>query len=113
MIKPQETLACLTETEPNSRNWSKAAEKLGSTHEEILRAYSIMPAEEAMSNLQSSQSGLRQEEVEARTKIVGENILSVKKPMTWWMILLSVLPNPFNFLLVVIAIISVAAPPPQ
>jgi Mg2+-importing ATPase len=113
VIKPQETLACLTEIEATACDWSKAIEKLGSTHEEILRAYSIMPAEEAMSNLQSSQLGLSNEEVEARTKIVGENILSVKKPMTWWMILLSVLPNPFNILLVLIAVISVAAPPPQ
>ncbi|KAF8849484.1 magnesium-translocating P-type ATPase [Acephala macrosclerotiorum] len=72
-----------------------------------------MPIDTAITHLQSNEDGLSKEEVEARTKCVGPNILSTKKPPAWWQILLSVLPNPFNILLVIIAIISVAAPPPQ
>jgi magnesium-transporting ATPase (P-type) len=52
-------------------------------------------------------------EVEARKKLVGLNVLSVRKPPQWWKILLQSLPNPFNILLVALAIIAVAIPTPS
>lgn len=72
-----------------------------------------MPPDIAMNHLQASQDGLTQEEAAARLKVTGPNILSTKKPPTWWQLALSVLPNPFNILLALLAIISVATPPPQ
>lgn len=42
----------------------------------------------------------------------GANLLSVKKPPNWWQLLLTIIPNPFNILLTLLAIISVATPPP-
>ncbi|CZR54868.1 related to PMR1-Ca++-transporting P-type ATPase located in Golgi [Phialocephala subalpina] len=100
-------------TNGTSLIWDKAAERLGSSHEEILQGYSAMPVDLAVAHLQSDEYGLSKEEVDARTNLVGPNILSTKKPLAWWQILLSILPNPFNVLLVVIAVISIAAPPPQ
>lgn len=109
---PRFALALLTDAGP-SLSWDKASKFLGNSHEEILQAYSAMPIDIAITHLQSNEDGLSKEEVEVRTKLVGPNILSTKKPLAWWQILLSILPNPFNILLVIIAIISVAAPPPQ
>jgi Mg2+-importing ATPase len=67
----------------------------------------------AIEHLQASQNGLTSQEAAARLKVTGPNILSTKKPPTWWQLLLLVLPNPFNILLGLLAIISVATPPPQ
>ena len=72
-----------------------------------------MSPEIAIDFLQGSQDGLTQKEAAARLKVTGPNILSIKKSPTWWQLALSVLPNPFNVLLALLAIISVATPPPQ
>lgn len=66
-----------------------------------------------MSHLCSGLHGLTMQEAAARLKTTGPNILSTKKPPTWWQLLFRVLPNPFNVLLAMIAIISVATPPPN
>jgi Mg2+-importing ATPase len=47
-----------------------------------------------------------------RLKTAGHNILSTKKPLSWWHLLLIVIPNPFNILLGMLAVISVATPSP-
>ncbi|KAK5011705.1 hypothetical protein LTR39_004466, partial [Cryomyces antarcticus] len=67
----------------------------------------------ALAQLQTSMSGLTPEEVLVRLKIRGPNLLSTVKPPKWWQLLLSILPNPFNILLVLLAIISVATPSPS
>ena len=72
-----------------------------------------MSSDAAIDHLQASQDGLTPEEAAARLKVAGPNILSTKKPPTWWQLALSVLPNPFNILLALLAIISVATPSPQ
>jgi Mg2+-importing ATPase len=66
-----------------------------------------------MGLFQTSFDGLTVIEAAARLAAKGMNILSSKQPPTWWQLLLSILPNPFNILLAVLAIISVAVPPPQ
>ena len=67
----------------------------------------------AIDHLQANHDGLTEEEAAARLKLTGPNILSTKKSPTWWQLALSVLPNPFNILLALLAIIAVATPPPQ
>jgi len=71
-----------------------------------------MVPEAAMAHLHATTDGLTQEEVSLRLQIKGRNLLSTKKPPTWWQLLLSVIPNPFNILLALLAIISVCTPPP-
>jgi P-type Mg2+ transporter len=67
----------------------------------------------AMSHLLATIDGLTQDEAATRLRIKGANLLSTKKPPTWWQLLLSVIPNPFNVLLGLLAVISAATPPPQ
>jgi Mg2+-importing ATPase len=72
-----------------------------------------MAPETAMGYLQATPNGLSQDEAATRLRLKGANLLSVKKPPTWWQLLLSVIPNPFNVLLGLLAVISAATPPPQ
>jgi P-type Mg2+ transporter len=81
--------------------------------ESALMAIASMTLETALSHLQSSCQGLSQEEAAIRLKLTEENLLSTHKPPTWWQLLLRVLPNSFNILLILLAIISVATPSPQ
>jgi Mg2+-importing ATPase len=67
----------------------------------------------AMLHLDTSDIGLTSNEAAVRLSIKGANLLSTKKPPKWWQLLLTILPNPFNILLGVIAIISVCTPPPS
>jgi Mg2+-importing ATPase len=66
-----------------------------------------------MLQLDTSDIGLTSNEAAVRLSIKGANLLSTKKPPKWWQLLLTILPNPFNILLGVIAIISVCTPPPS
>jgi P-type Mg2+ transporter len=66
----------------------------------------------ALGYLQSTHDGLTKEEASSRLAEKGPNLLSVKKPPNWWQLLLTIIPNPFNILLTLLAIISVATPPP-
>jgi P-type Mg2+ transporter len=72
-----------------------------------------MPVQVVMEQLRTSHAGLIQEEAAERLTSKGANLLSTKKPPTWWQLLLAILPNPFNILLGLLAIISVATPHPQ
>jgi Mg2+-importing ATPase len=81
--------------------------------EDILMAMSSMTPEAALGYLQSDYGGLSEEEIAKRLSLAGHNVLSTNKPPTWWQLLLRVLPNAFNFLLILLATISVATPSPQ
>ncbi len=81
--------------------------------ESVLVAIASLPSAEAINYLQGDYQGLTQDEALRRLKITGQNLISTNKPPTWWQLLLSVLPNSFNFLLSLLAIISVATPTPQ
>lgn len=96
-----------------TNSWYKAPAAHARSSEAVLQAFASMPPDIAMNHLETSQDGLTQEEAAARLKVTGPNILSSKRPPTWWQLALSVLPNPFNILLALLAIISIATPPPQ
>lgn len=78
----------------------------------VLQQYAAMVPEAAIAHLQTDQDGLVEEEAVRRLRMKGKNILSTKKPPKWWQLLLSVIPNPFNVLLALLAIISASTPPP-
>ena len=105
--------AVLTNVGSGAHIWHEAPAADGSSCEAILQTYASMSLDTAIDHLQSSLGGLTQEDAAARLKVAGPNILSTKKPLTWWQLALSILPNPFNILLGLLAIISVATPPPQ
>ena len=81
--------------------------------ESMLMAIASMTPAAATAYLQSDHEGLKQGEVAVRLTIGGHNLLSTNKPPTWWQLLLGVLPNAFNVLLTLLAVISVATPSPQ
>lgn len=67
-----------------------------------------LPIIECFEQFNSSLSGL--DSTQARDLLAehGSNVLSVSKPRRWWTILLECFPNPFNVLLTVLAIVSIA-----
>jgi Mg2+-importing ATPase len=83
------------------------------TPEDILRWVASMDTDLAFAQLLSSNDGISDAEATARRGIHGENVVSSSKPQSWFMLLLSVLPNPFNILLVFLAILNVALPDPS
>lgn len=72
-----------------------------------------MSQDTALAYMESRRTGLTEGEAATRLDAVGANILSSTKPLAWWRLLLSVIPNPFNVLLILLAVLSVAAPPPN
>jgi Mg2+-importing ATPase len=78
-----------------------------------IRILASFQADRVLAYFESRREGLTMAEVEARMKLVGLNVLSVRKPLQWWRILLHSLPDPFNILLVALAIIAVVTPAPS
>lgn len=85
----------------------------GASVDGILRAFAFMPVELVLDHLQTGQNGISEAESASRRHVKGPNALSSQKPPSWFTLLLSVIPNPFNLLLIFLAIINVAMPPPN
>ena len=81
--------------------------------EDILRWIASMDTDMALAQVLSSNDGISDDEAKVRLELHGENIVSSSKPQSWFMLLLSVIPNPFNILLVFLAILNVAIPNPS
>ncbi|KAL1998886.1 hypothetical protein VTN02DRAFT_5423 [Thermoascus thermophilus] len=81
--------------------------------ESSLRLLASLPSDAALARLNSDISGLTTSEAASRLAVTGPNVLSSKKPTRWWQLIFIVLPNPFNILLAILAIISAATPPPE
>ena len=67
----------------------------------------------SLTHLQTTIYGLTKTQATHRLRLKGRNVLTNEKPLAWWQLLLQVIPNPFNILLTIIAIISVANPSPE
>ncbi|EQL03977.1 magnesium-translocating P-type ATPase family protein [Ophiocordyceps sinensis CO18] len=78
--------------------------------EAVLAAYAVQPSELVMQLLQSHLHGLTDDEAAARRAIKGANILPTQRPPSWILTLLAAIPNPFNVLLIFLAIINAAVP---
>jgi Mg2+-importing ATPase len=81
--------------------------------EASLKKFASIQPQAVLNHFQSSTFGLTDEEASRRLKIVGPNILTSKKPPTKLKLLVLSLHNPFNYLLLIIAIVSVSVPAPQ
>ncbi|KIL60027.1 hypothetical protein M378DRAFT_955856 [Amanita muscaria Koide BX008] len=64
--------------------------------------------ENALQILGSTNEGLTTTDAQRLLHQIGYNELSNVKPPTWWWLLLSAIPNPFNILLVVLAVAAIA-----
>ena len=67
-----------------------------------------LPIFECLKQFNSSPSGLTDTQARDLLAEHGPNVLSAAKPRRWWSILLECLPNPFNILLTILAIVSIA-----
>ncbi|EEU35989.1 uncharacterized protein NECHADRAFT_49652 [Fusarium vanettenii 77-13-4] len=72
-----------------------------------------MPVELVFDLLASGEHGISDTEALARRRIHGRNAVSSQRPPSGFMLFLSIIPNPFNILLVFLAIINAAMPPPN
>jgi Mg2+-importing ATPase len=72
-----------------------------------------MPVELVFDHLASGEHGISDTEALARRRIHGRNAVSSQRPPSCFMLFLSIIPNPFNILLVFLAIINAAMPPPN
>lgn len=92
--------------------WQVSPETTHTDREEgVLRAFASMPINSVFDHLASGEHGISDMEATARRRIHGQNVVSSRKPVSWFMLLLSVIPNPFNLLLVFLAIINAVVPP--
>src|SRR5579871_1837844 len=93
-------------------DWTEFLHTNTATREALLRVEAADPMK-TMSLFNTSTTGLELQDVHDRHKLAGKNILTSKKPQAWWQLLLVVIPNPFNILLGLIAIISISTPNPS
>ncbi|KAH0545433.1 hypothetical protein FGG08_000434 [Glutinoglossum americanum] len=97
----------------HSEGWQREPYSPDGSPTSIITAFSGMGNAAALSHFQTTTRGLTSSQAARRLKLNGRNALSCKKPMAWWQLLLQVIPNPFNILLALIAVISVANPTPN
>lgn len=97
-----------------NHEWHDYAYHIPTTPERYLRILSSFPADRVLAYFKTSLHGLDACEISRRQGLVGQkNVLSVRKPHAWWKVLLWSVPNPFNILLVLLAVIAVATPSPS
>jgi Mg2+-importing ATPase len=75
-------------------------------HLAYFRAFSRMPATTVLEKLQSAPSGLTEPEAEERLSRYGLNEITRKKRHPWFIRLLKTFNSPFNYLLMVLGILS-------
>ncbi|KJZ75190.1 hypothetical protein HIM_05384 [Hirsutella minnesotensis 3608] len=80
------------------------------TPESVLTSFALMPPEYVLEHLQTQVDGLTDAEAQARKVIKGANVLPTQRPPSWILTLLAAIPNPFNVLLVFLAIINASVP---
>lgn len=98
----------------NGPAWAAPPEHaLDNSSESVLRAFASLPVDHVLDHLQVEHQGLAGEEAKARLRVKGPNTLRSQKPPSWFILLLKVIPNPFNILLIFLAIINAAIPPPD
>ncbi len=89
-----------------SRRRSRRIEADKSNTEQILRELASLPEEELFKKLESSPDGISSKEAEEKLDDHGENIITAGTENTVWHRLKDALINPFNIILLVIAVIT-------
>ncbi|PFH61499.1 hypothetical protein XA68_17156 [Ophiocordyceps unilateralis] len=78
--------------------------------EAVLAAFASAPVDHTLEHLLTDVDGLTEAEAAIRRSIKGPNVLPTQKPPSWIHTLLSAIPNPFNILLIFLAIINAVVP---
>lgn len=113
-LTPLQSATPVMATKTSGLAWGAPPEHaLDNTSESILRAFASLPLDQVLDHLQVEYEGLSHDEVEARLRVKGSNTLRSQKPPSWFILLLKVIPNPFNILLIFLAIINASIPPPD
>jgi len=85
--------------------------QLGTEHEKRisrdLKASALKKSEQILQELNSNLQGLTEEEVNNRLNIYGRNVVVHDKPKPWYLQLLLAFNNPFNYVLFILAFVSV------
>ncbi|KAM3456569.1 hypothetical protein BB8028_0003g10490 [Beauveria bassiana] len=113
-LTPLQSATPVASAKTNGLAWGAPPEHaLDNTSESILRAFASLPMDQVLDHLQVERQGLSGDEAEARLRVKGPNTLRSQKPPSWFILLLKVIPNPFNLLLIFLAIINASIPPPD
>lgn len=96
-----------------SQGWFKVSSASNAPCETSLPMLASASVNNVLEVLGTSISGLDTGEAVARLNKCGQNVLSSKKPPTRWQLFLTALLDWFNGILIVIAIVNLAIPPPQ
>ncbi|KID84214.1 magnesium-translocating P-type ATPase family protein [Metarhizium guizhouense ARSEF 977] len=97
---------------PANMSWLSLPSLAADTSAEaILTAFAGMEPDMVLDHLQTHKDGLTDEEADARRSIKGPNVLPTHTAPSWFITLLKTIPNPFNILLIALAIINAAIPP--
>lgn len=107
---PFQSLTRSLATAPGHSWVSPPEHALDNSSESILRAFASLPIDLVLDHLQVSCTGLTDDEAQSRLAVKGPNTLRSEKPPSWFILLLKVIPNAFNFLLIFLAIITAAMP---
>ncbi|KAM4063712.1 E1-E2 ATPase domain-containing protein [Hirsutella rhossiliensis] len=96
---------------PPSMSWiSLPPSARDASPEAVLAAFASFHGEQALQFLQSHVHGLSDSEADVRRVVKGANILPTQRPPSWILTLLGAIPNPFNVLLIFLAIINASVP---
>lgn len=94
--------------------WASPPEHaLDGSSESVLRVFAAMRVDHVLDHVQVGREGLSGEELRSRLRVKGPNTLRSQKPLSWFILLLKIIPKPFNILLICLAIINAAIPPPD
>ncbi|KAG5915785.1 hypothetical protein E4U42_007910 [Claviceps africana] len=93
-------------------SWLKVPSHAQDTSTEaVLTAFAGMEPDMVIDHLQTHRDGLSDEQADIRRSIKGPNILPTHTAPSWIITLLKAIPNPFNILLIVLAVLNAAIPP--
>ncbi|KAG5952406.1 hypothetical protein E4U53_000970 [Claviceps sorghi] len=93
-------------------SWLRAPSHAQDTSTEaVLTAFAGMEPDMVLDHLQTHRDGLSDEQADIRRSIKGPNILPTHTAPSWIITLLKAIPNPFNILLIVLAVLNAAIPP--
>ncbi|RDA93297.1 hypothetical protein CP533_2026 [Ophiocordyceps camponoti-saundersi (nom. inval.)] len=96
---------------PASASWAlPPSSACDDSPEAILSAFASAPVDLTLEHLRTDVDGLTESEAASRRSIKGANVLPTQKPPSWIKTLLRAIPNPFNVLLIFLAIINAAVP---
>ncbi|KAG5948341.1 hypothetical protein E4U60_002018 [Claviceps pazoutovae] len=94
------------------KSWLKVPSHAQATFTEaVLTAFAGMEPDMVLDHLQIHQDGPSDEQADVRRSIKGPNILPTHNAPSWIITSLKAILNPFNILLIVLAVLNAATPP--